>query len=184
MIGPNNIDKLKDSINRLYKRYMVQVMNTPIFRKSLDHSNSITQQSFNGTAIALVSRLTVDFTSKLVLQIMLATMLVLEAISLSQIKLRGLLPRSPCSIASVMALLAGGTICHSNFTLQKGEPMSQKDLREIFCQQRFGMGWWHESESTLSQNTETHEKSSWFGIDVGEPDRFGFNLKEKISRRK
>ncbi|KAI0546007.1 hypothetical protein F4679DRAFT_587934 [Xylaria curta] len=124
MTGPNNVDKLKDSVNHLYKRYIVQVINTPIFRKPLNHSHPVTQQSFNRTANALVSRLTVDFTSKLVLQIMLAAMLVLEAVSLSQIKLRGLLPRSPCSIASVMALLAGGTICYSNFTLQKGKLMS------------------------------------------------------------
>ncbi|TRX90287.1 hypothetical protein FHL15_008832 [Xylaria flabelliformis] len=62
MTGPNNIDRLKDSINRLHKRYMVQVMNTPIFRKTLDHSYPKTQQPFNGTANALVSRLTVDYT--------------------------------------------------------------------------------------------------------------------------
>ncbi|KAI1751217.1 hypothetical protein F4782DRAFT_199495 [Xylaria castorea] len=36
--GPSNVDKLRSAVNSLYQEYMVQVMNTSIFRKNLTAS--------------------------------------------------------------------------------------------------------------------------------------------------
>ncbi|KAJ2987827.1 hypothetical protein NUW58_g4295 [Xylaria curta] len=183
MAGTDNVEVLKDAVNRLYNRYMVQVMNTPIFRKPLDYPHSSSPQLFNGTAHFFVSRLTIDFTSKLTLQIMLAVMLLLEAVSLTQIKIRGLLPRNPCSIASVMGLLGGSTICRRSFAPRKGGRFTQKDLREAFCQDTFRMGWWHDGDKPEAQSTTNGGRGaegierSRFGIDVGEPTRLGFYTK-------
>jgi hypothetical protein len=168
----------------LYRRYMVQVMSTPIFRKSLDGTDPAGQQVFNGTATVLVSRLTVDVTSRLVLQIILVAVLTLETVALSQIRLRGLLPRSPCSIASVMALLAGSNSCHSNFISENEERMDQKGFGKSFRKYIFRMGWWDDHENTQVQTTTyggggENVKGSRFGIDIGGATRLRFHLKEK-----
>ncbi|KAI1119802.1 hypothetical protein F5Y10DRAFT_290932 [Nemania abortiva] len=181
MIGQENVDTLMESVNALYKRYMVQVINSSIFRKPVNNSQPQDLPIFMGTATAAIPRLTVDFTSKLVLQIMLATMVVLEGLSLTQIKLRGLLPRNPCSIASTMGFLAGSKLCSKDFPLGHAEHMDERRLKETLAQYNFGMGWWRDTDSTLTQRTEEAEDlSRWrFGIDVGQPDRSGLLSKTR-----
>ncbi|KAI0543667.1 hypothetical protein F4679DRAFT_592474 [Xylaria curta] len=181
--GQKNVDKLKESVNNIYKRYMVQVINTSIFRKPLSNAQLQDPLIFRGTASAAIPRLTVEYTSKLVLQIMLAAMVVLEALSLSQIKLRGLLPRNPYSIASTMALLAGSKLCSIDFTIGDTEQLDKK-LKKAFAQHKFGLGWWYDADSATIQRTEEAEDpNNWrFGIDIGQPDSSGFLSKVQEER--
>jgi hypothetical protein len=181
--GRENTQALIDAVNVLYKRYMVQVFNTLIFHRSLNSSEQ-RNQLLNGTANATASRLTVDFTSKLVLQIMLATMVWLEALALSQIKLRGLLPRNPWPIASIMAFLAGSNMSHEDFMPEGAERMNTRQLNEAFDKYTFGLGWRHNDDSTPAQNSDEgrndEDSKVWrFGIDVGQAARFGVKLKQE-----
>ncbi|KAI0165796.1 hypothetical protein GGR57DRAFT_448770 [Xylariaceae sp. FL1272] len=200
MTGPSNVETLESAVNRLYQRYMVQVMNSPIFRRTIQAQDTTTtnttnmQQSsiINGTASAVTRRLIIDPTSKLILQIILATMAILEALALSQIRLRGLLPRSPCSIASVMALIAGSDLRPWEFPPEErigGKTFSHEELRKAFCEQPFRMGWWQQNDvnSLASDNhardidgqPEQEKAGLRFGIEVGNPVHLGFELEEK-----
>jgi hypothetical protein len=111
LVGPKNRQRLQDAVNRQYQKYMVQVINSPIFRKPLNSSPSSSPPSnpkrLTGTISTKVSRLKVNFVSKLVLQILLAIITVLGGIGFSLTRVRGTLPRDPYSIASSMALFAG-----------------------------------------------------------------------------
>ncbi|KAI0412855.1 hypothetical protein F5X98DRAFT_391450 [Xylaria grammica] len=186
MLGPDNVDSLKEAVNAQYQRYMVEVINNRIFRKPVDKSSLAdrSEHVINGTATAYVSRLAVDYASKLALQILLAIIVALEALALTQIRFRGLLPRSPCSIASVAALLAGSGLGTWDFIPQKGGT-SQKQLAEVFAPYPFRMGWWHWRDDITTEEIDTGDGEeipadcSRFGIDIGEPVRLGFNWKEK-----
>ncbi|KAI1361715.1 hypothetical protein F5Y08DRAFT_347638 [Xylaria arbuscula] len=71
LIGPNNRQRLQDNVNRLYNQYMVQVINSPIFRKPVNTSSDQLRQ-LTGTVSTTVSRIKINFISKLILQILLA----------------------------------------------------------------------------------------------------------------
>ncbi|KAJ8132865.1 hypothetical protein O1611_g763 [Lasiodiplodia mahajangana] len=190
MTGPENLPNLINAVNRLYKRYMVEVMNTPIFRKQLNESQLQDREVYNGTVTIFVSRLIIDHTSKLILQILLAAMSVLMALALTQVRLRGLLPRSPYDIASTMALLAGSKLCSEAFAPEGVEHMTDKQLKEVFGVHEFGMGWWrrHPDDTLRADNPEEEDVceedlEKWrFGIDVGQPVRYGFRLRNRNAK--
>ncbi|KAI3317653.1 hypothetical protein HD806DRAFT_514296 [Xylariaceae sp. AK1471] len=173
-LNSENLDAYKAALNKAYKSYMVHVINSPIFRKNATDSSNKDLPVITGTIHRKVARLSIDYKSKLILQIMLATMLVLEACAVWQMNLRGTLPRKPFSIASIMGFLAGSNICKPGFLPKGAEWMDKEELARLFGDQIFGLGWWDDT----SQNTrnEEHEdtKNLRFGIDVGEPRYRGF----------
>ncbi|SPJ70389.1 uncharacterized protein FTOL_00117 [Fusarium torulosum] len=88
-------------------------------------------------------------TSKLILQVLLATMTVLSLIGFCLVKIKGTLPRDPCGIGSTMALLAGSQICAqgSGIIPEAGQQMSESQLRRIFDGWVFSLGWWSSGSS-------------------------------------
>ncbi|KAI1129490.1 hypothetical protein F5Y10DRAFT_290874 [Nemania abortiva] len=174
--GPNRTEKLKSAVSDFYTKYMVLVMNSDSFRWQAQSGNSsIKQDQFNGTVTFEVSRLTVDFASKLTLQIMLASIVVLTALAFWLVELRGMLPRNPCSIVSVMALLADSRMCSRDFVPPGSEWRSEDDLAQLFEGRNIKLGWWDRGDSH-----QVGEQRGCFGIDIGDPVSLGFrNRKAK-----
>jgi hypothetical protein len=202
LVGPKNVDNLIRAVERNYAEYMRNVIdrnfrateNTTAELVSADPfpskaSPSFYKSSINGTSYEYGTRLAINPTSKLILQILLAAMAGLGLASYFLIKIDGTLPRNPCSIASTMAFLAGSQLCDpSSGIMPKGaEYMSDKELREAFDGWVFSLGWWHTRRSSEVQTSSpenidtmgseceddgesTREVSKRFGVDVGRAD--------------
>ncbi|KAL6918411.1 hypothetical protein FSHL1_009839 [Fusarium sambucinum] len=136
-----------------------------------------------------VTHLVIDSTSKLILQILLGTMTGLSFIGFLLVKIRGTLPRDPCTIGSTMSLLAGSELCDpGSQVLPSGtERMDVKELTLALEGWVFSLGWWRshvpndssctEADSRAShvdlsarEITEMDERKMRFGINIGKPD--------------
>jgi hypothetical protein len=84
-----------------------------------------------GSYSADVTHLVIDGTSKLILQVLFATMSGLSLLDFLLVKIRGTLPRDPCSIGSTLALLADSQLCDRELGVipQNAEHMSESQLR-------------------------------------------------------
>ncbi|KAI1291624.1 hypothetical protein F5Y03DRAFT_30422 [Xylaria venustula] len=171
--GPNKTDKLINVVTDFYTAYMAIIMNSEPFRKPVKNGSlSDAQALVEGTVTTEISRLTVDFTSKLILQVMLAIIIAFSAVATWLAELRGMLPRNPCSIASVMALLAGSSLCDREVIPLGSEWKSQRELREIIEPHNVKLGWWNGEQA----GQESEEKGR-FGVDIGDPISLGFKLR-------
>ncbi|KAI0506846.1 hypothetical protein F5B22DRAFT_650329 [Xylaria bambusicola] len=94
---------------------------------------------------------------------MFAIILILSGLSFWLTKLRGMLPRNPCSIASVMALLADSRFMYSqDYMPPEAEWKNDDELAKHFDSYDVKLGWWDDDERYR------------FGIDIGEPVYLGF----------
>ncbi|KAJ2997598.1 hypothetical protein NUW58_g614 [Xylaria curta] len=197
LLGPQNAPRLLEAIQRLYKGYMVHVINRnfrqPIKSSGLSHEPR--SRTISGTATREIGRLTIDYPSKLALQIVLATMVVLGAIAFRLANLRGTLPRNPCSIASVMGFLAGSELCSSGGVMPEGgEWMSREELEKSLDRWLFSLGWWTRNTSPETRNDPVNGRQNdisqqantstgtRFGIDVGTPVELGYRGKQERKR--
>lgn len=161
------------------------------FREPISPDDQIADDSdtVQGTMWIQRSRLKVNATSKLALQILLGVMTALGLGAWWLTNLRRTLPRNPCSIASTMALLAGSDLCDGPDPLipENALSMSKQEQLELFSGWMFSLGWWRRAEKFSSSVHATHEaqfsetllvkqeSEEWrFGIDVGMPERLGF----------
>lgn len=185
LFGPENVPRLLEAIQSLYKGYMVHVINRK-FRQPLEtfsqsslHSRSSKIGSGTGTVTREVERLTINYPSKLTLQIALATMVILSAIAFRLAKLRGTLPRNPCSIASTMGFLAGSELCSSGDILPEGtEWMSRDKLRKSLEGYLFSLGWW--SREAKATGSEPRSDSMDIYEDVTLQPRAGMSTETRI----
>ncbi|KAI0440641.1 hypothetical protein F4803DRAFT_552925 [Xylaria telfairii] len=156
LLGPKHSSRLLEAIQRIYKGYMVHVINRnfrqPIEPSELSHSSK--NRTISGKAIREIGRLTIDYPSKLALQIILAIMLILGTIAFRLVHLRGTLPRNPCSIASVMGFLAGSELCSSGEVMpERAEWMSREELDRSLDKWVFSLGWWTRKGKDTSLGT-------------------------------
>ncbi|TGJ83560.1 hypothetical protein E0Z10_g5212 [Xylaria hypoxylon] len=169
-----SLDDYKAAIDKAYKSYMVHVINSSIFRKNVTGSSHEELPVIKGTIHKRVARLTIDYTSKLVLQILLSIMLLLEAGAVWQMDLRGTLPRKPYSIASIMGFLAGSSICEPTFMPKGAEWMSKDELSRLFGYRTLGLGWWDDDYQDTGNDETEHPRNLRYGIDFGEPHERSF----------
>ncbi|KAI0455003.1 hypothetical protein F5B21DRAFT_524156 [Xylaria acuta] len=168
MVGPKNVDTLRNVVNRLYKKYMVEVINSSIFERNLTRAESQRQTPVTGTFNTTASRLKVDFVSKLVLQIMLAVMIILGGLAFRLVKLKDTLPRLPFSIASIMGLLSESALCSSSVMPDGAEWMDETQLEKVLGGHSFGLGWWR--GNTGDRRFDDGTERGWrYGIDIGIP---------------
>lgn len=150
--GQENTEALKVAVNKIYKKYMGQVINLN-FRVPMEDvtgagtaidGNRDEPAIVNGTRIQQSARLKINVASKFALQIMLSVMLVLDAAALLLVKVRKTLPRSPHSIASVMGFLANSNMCDSDKGIlpSGSEFWDEKELKRAFRGRQFSLGWW------------------------------------------
>lgn len=191
LVGKANRQTFIKTANDLYARYMCLVVDMH-FRKPVPENQRAQKPGddgyLEGSARDFSSRLRVDNASKLTMQIILAVMSALGALTFALTDLRGTLPRKPTSIASKMALLAGSEVCDErrNIVPPNATWMSEKELGAAFDGYLFSLGWWRRWESdddgrtgetTVASDDRDSAKADEqrrFGIDVGVPEQLGF----------
>lgn len=114
-------------------------------------------------------------------------MSVLGLVSYTLVKLRGMLPRDPCSIASTMVYLAGSQLCDRDASImpQSAELMDEKEPKNVLEGWVFSLGWWNVArvdgeEASTAEEQEvslgsgnyataiiTEDTDKRFGVDVG-----------------
>lgn len=172
------------AVQKQYAKYMSLVIDMR-FRKTFA---TIQQTPLIGTAEAFASRIRVNETSKLTLQIMLGVMVALATLAHLLTDLRGTLPRKPSSIASRMALLAGSDLVQELRTSLPTGPLAVcEETDQIFKGGLFSLGWWyrqrtedptpedHVSGDLLRDTEDQGMDAGRFGIDLGAAEQLGFH---------
>ncbi|PNP76051.1 hypothetical protein FNYG_10609 [Fusarium nygamai] len=171
-IGPGNASNLIDAVEKGYSEYMRYVIDlnfradkkTPhdelvsaLASPSPDEEAVSPNTEINGTMRQVITRFAINPTSKTILQVLLAVIAVLSLASYLLVKIRGTLPRDPCSIASTMAFLAGSQLCDrdSGIMPRGAEYMTDGQLKEAFDGWVFSLGWWQKGEGSV----ESEERS-------------------------
>ncbi|KAI1066779.1 hypothetical protein LB506_012078 [Fusarium annulatum] len=202
LIGPRNVSNLIDAVEKGYSEYMRYVIDlnfradkkTPrdelvsaLASPSPAREAMSPNTEINGTMRQVITRFAINPTSKTILQVLLAVIAVLSLAGYLLVKIRGTLPRDPCSIASTMAFLAGSQLCDrdSGIIPQGAEYMADGQLKKAFDGWVFSLGWWQKGEASVeseersddartsgetdSPNETREEKKTLgrFGIDVG-----------------
>ncbi|KAF5721021.1 hypothetical protein FMUND_3925 [Fusarium mundagurra] len=201
LLGPGNVSNLIDAVKKGYGEYMRYVIDlnfradekTPhdelvsaLASPSSDKEPVSHHIEIDGTMRQVITRFAINPTSKTILQVLLAVIAVLSLASYLLVKIRGTLPRDPCSIASTMAFLAGSQLCDrdSGIIPQGAEYMTDGQLKRAFDGWVFSLGWWQKGEALVESEdrsddaktsgdtdppNETREGQtcSRFGIDVG-----------------
>ncbi|KAK5076853.1 hypothetical protein LTR64_005668 [Lithohypha guttulata] len=193
LTGPQNVTKLIDAVQILYRRYMTNAIDRN-FRKPKDQLSVGAQQAnqsstIRGTARVELLRLRVDDSSKIILQALLACMTVLGTMAYYLVEIRGVLPRNPCSIASTMSFFAGSSMCDRKFMPLGAEWMAEEELRPLFDQHTFSLGWWAcgqpgQGDADLAEEYQSQVKYGMrFGVDRGRAILLGFSQREKWYQR-
>jgi hypothetical protein len=215
LAGVANRNTFIQAVERFYARYMSLVIDAK-FRQPLSASSggfsSTTQTNLvRGTVATKGSRLQMDRTSKIILQVLLATMTVFGLVAFLLMDLRGTLPRKPTTIASVVAFLADSDFCSPQRDLlpTRAEWLSEGEMDRLFHGWLFSMGWWpaKKKESAAqrdsceddgdsaeefdnpAQAASHSQKASAdgkrFGVDVGIPEQLGYRETRwwKVRRR-
>ncbi|KAF6811311.1 hypothetical protein CMUS01_13293 [Colletotrichum musicola] len=186
-LGPENAERLKIAVVRNYREYIAHVIDL--------NFRSPNTTVIHGVASQPVTRIFIHPISKLVLQGLLATMTILGLVGYKLVKLRGTLPRDPCSIASTMGFLADSQLCDpgSKILPNDAAAMSNKELAQSLHGYVFSLGWWDGAEGRCNTTGASNEggmygerepeldlkRTSRFGIDIGQADTLGFYGKNK-----
>lgn len=145
ILGYKNSHVLVAALADIYNKYMVQVINLN-FRSSLVNSGtkSPTASMIDGALIRQITRLRISNGSKLTLQIIFAVMTLLMRIAMCLVKIRNVLSRSPYSIVSVMALMAGSKMCDPSLSegfLPSGAAFLDRTmLKRVSPKKQFNLG--------------------------------------------
>lgn len=165
LTGPENIDKLIRAVTQDYAAYARHFINRKLRatdQTPADHllsavnntQTSSPHSNINAMYSAEVTHLVIQRTSKLVLQILLGVMTAFSVVGFILVRVRGTLPRDPCSIGSTMALLVDSQLCdHDSGVIPEGlEYMSEKESRKFFDGWVFSLGWW-DTEGSIDKTT-------------------------------
>ncbi|KAI0097369.1 hypothetical protein GGR51DRAFT_578174 [Nemania sp. FL0031] len=187
LLGRENSDALRSAMNDLYQRFMVHVIDRQ-WRSSVGHGN-VTPPNSNGrvargTRTATVLRLKLSKASKILLQSLLSTMVVLGGLAWWCVDLR-VLPRNPYPIASSMALFAGSRLIQGSSqnlrSMQGHQNIIKRKPLIVLKGKRFRLGWWKHLdagarnglESDSTSRTGSLKEDRRFGIDVEDTNEAG-----------
>ncbi|KAK8040014.1 hypothetical protein PG993_008425, partial [Apiospora rasikravindrae] len=105
--------------------------------------------------------------SKILLQALLGGMAVLGTIAYGSVRLRGVLPRAPYTIASVMGFLAGSQLCDPDVVTLPADlgRMTDGEARAAFEGWVFSLGWWAAAGKSgdATPNTMVDDRSAEMG---------------------
>ncbi|CAJ0547173.1 Ff.00g018000.m01.CDS01 [Fusarium sp. VM40] len=182
--GLKNADKFVRAVTQDYNEYLRHVINrnfragkqSPIVNllsatEDKSARSLSTHSMITGEFSAEVTHLIVDKASKLILQVLLGTMTVLSFIGFCLVKIKGTLPRDPCSIGSTMALLADSQICDPKSGIIPGaaQQMSESQSTRVFDGWIFSLGWWSSGASVAPSLApeDTHVSDTARKLDSG-----------------
>jgi hypothetical protein len=190
MLGKKNQQTFIKALNDLYAKYMCLVIDKH-FREPVEVGDAAVAP---GIAYTFASRIRLNATSKVVMQVMLGAMVLLGLLTSLLADLRTTLPRKPTSIASRMALLAGSDLCAQDKGLIPHDAIwgTDEELSRIFDGWLVSLGWWKRSESVANNGSgdtslpedmavfrgKQGSTSMRFGIDVGAPEQLGFRRRK------
>ncbi|RFN47476.1 hypothetical protein FIE12Z_8271 [Fusarium flagelliforme] len=99
-----------------------------------DSSAESPQSTTTGLYSAEITHLIIDYASKTILQFLLAIMTFFSLIGFLLVKIRGTLPRDPCSVGSTMSLLADSQLCDPGAGIlpEDAQHMEEKELIKVF----------------------------------------------------
>lgn len=162
LVGSGNSGRLINETNHTYRRYMAQAINSNM-RQNL---SSAGRTSIDAILIfPNRSRLAQDKASKVILQVLLASMFVCGALAYLLSDAKRVLPHSPTFIAGIASLLAGSELVDRSVVPRGTESIGDKESRRegIFEGELFGLGWW--------EGGEEGKGGTRFGIGVGKAER-------------
>ncbi|EQB49094.1 hypothetical protein CGLO_11599 [Colletotrichum gloeosporioides Cg-14] len=190
ILGSSNTGSLSEAVTHSLKEYFAQVVD-------LNFRSRDSETSVQGTSLQTTTRLAIHKVSKIILQSLLAATTVLSFVGYSLVKIRGTLPRNPCSIASTMGFLADSQLCDPKTGIlpKDASLMTEQELTKSLHGFVFSLGWWERSrDSEASRPTSPSgeessdvdagdeqevSKGTYFGIDVGHANDLGFSKKER-----
>ncbi|KAL3306693.1 hypothetical protein RB213_010826 [Colletotrichum asianum] len=190
MLGSSNVNALTEAIIHSFKEYLAHVID-------LNFRSKDSETSLQGTSLKTTTRLAMHKVSKIILQSLLAATTILSFVGYRLVKIRGTLPRNPCSIASTMGFLADSQLCDpkSGILPKDASLMTERELRQSLHGFVFSLGWWDRSKDSNNsrpaspsgedssdldaRNQQEVSESTYFGIDVGHTNALGFSKKEQ-----
>jgi hypothetical protein len=151
------VSQVFGGIRGFYRRYMAQAISSNMrvpFGVAETHLA-------NGTILnaQLQPRIVQNRTAKIVLQVQLGLIFVLDLLAVSFSKLYELVPFNPCTIAGVAALFAWSRMCDVNDPVGR-DIFGAGDDRLRDERYRFRLGWWD-----IGQR-EGAQRRMWYGIDA------------------
>lgn len=174
LLGPSNANSLMSAMNKLYQAYMTHVIDLN-FRVNSDSSHSNVErgslathqalqirtvasleETVDGKVRGIASRLKVSKVSKIILEGMLGSMILLGGCAYLLVDMRGTLPRNPYPIASAMALFAGSKLCEMDIATK-----DEKEVATLLSTHTFSLGWWRAKEDADSDEGQAqgHEEA-------------------------
>jgi hypothetical protein len=158
LLKEENFGKLVERIQKVYGLVVAQTLtsqgrNTTAVKTDKD-------RILNGTATSYVLRLQQNHISTRILQGLLAAIFVCALIVVSTLRLTGVLPKNPCSIAAQASLVVGSKMMAD--LPPESQYMDDREFEAVFRGQKYMMGW--------SIGDDGKER---YGIDIDE--RFGKN---------
>lgn len=143
---PNTLDMhllQRENFDQLYARiqttYGVVVAHTLTAQGRSNGTVDAQLRILNGTATSHTLRLQQSRVSTSFLQGLLAGMFVCALISVSMLRLTGMLPKNPCSIAAQASLLAGSRMLAD--IPPEAQGMGDKEFEKLFVGKRYLLGW-------------------------------------------
>ncbi|KAI0550611.1 hypothetical protein F4679DRAFT_199337 [Xylaria curta] len=193
-LGSGNVGTLTSAMNDLYQSFMVHVIDREC--RSTISKNTIPVPN-DGVVKGIVtipgSRLKINRTSKVILQVFLSIMVVFGGLAWWWVDLR-VLPRNPYPIASSMAFLAGSRLVEggSNQAARGGENQEQpRAIRRkplvVMKGKRFRLGWWEDPNAEAGSESDSNSQSGpslsrkRFGIDFDDTDKAASSTALKTS---
>jgi hypothetical protein len=166
LVGPKNAKRLVQAVSKDYSEYMNFVIDRKLRAQHNTSEDQLLSASDDGATYSLsldsvtnarystqVTHLVIEKTSKLVLQILLVVMTVFSFVGFMLVKIRGTLPRDPCSIGSTMAFLADSQLCDRRYGVipHGAEYMNDKQLRKALDGWVFSLGWWQRNSAVAEE---------------------------------
>jgi hypothetical protein len=151
LLQRENFELLYARIQKVYGLVVAQVLTS----QARNATVGLEQRSLNGTATSHTLRLQQSRVSTRILQGLLSCMFVCALVTVSTLRLTGVLPKNPCSIAALASLVAGSRMMSD--IPPESQYMGDREFRTLFAGKRYTMGW--------SKGVDGEER---FGVDESE----------------
>lgn len=152
--GADSEERLLNTIDGVYATIVAQKYNMQA--RSPTPQDATTPRWTGSLTSAGNKRVSQNAVSTRLMQGLLAAMILCAVASMVLVRVREVLPCSPCSIAAVASLLANSSIVSEDSIPVGSEFSSANELRERgVLGGRYSLGWWRDGGS------------SWFGVDEG-----------------
>ena len=147
LTGPANAQRFVNSTQQMYRRYMAQLISGTM-REKLTATGEVAAPQYSGVIQGMSHlRLQQNTTSKLILQVFLAVMLLCGLFVYSRRDLGRVIPMCPWSIAGTMSLLAGSDMLDRKVIPLGAGSLKDPELAKALAGHIFSLGWWDNAKA-------------------------------------